>query len=145
MAYFLFTKAILAGEPIKLFNFGHHLRDITYIDDIVDGVVAITGAKARADSSSNSQAPVADSSVTPYRLYNIGKGKPDTLRDMVVAIEHRVGKKATKQKLPLQPGDMLETWADCTALEKDFGYTPSTTLDIGIERFVDWYRDYYQV
>jgi len=145
MAYFLFTRAILSGEPVKLFNRGEHERDFSYIDDVVEGVVAVATGIARPDPAWDSRSPAPDSSFAPFRLYNIGKGKPDRLLDFVGAIERELGRSAIRDELPLQPGDVARTWADCSALEREFGYRPATTIADGIAKFVAWYRAYYHV
>jgi UDP-glucuronate 4-epimerase len=144
MALFLFTKAILANEPIKLFNFGNHQRDFTYIDDVVEGVLRVAKSIQRPDKSFNTDAPDPDHSSAPYRVYNIGRGRTVELMDFVRAIEKNLGKAAIIENLPLQAGDVPKTWADCSALEKDYAYRPDTTVEEGIANFVEWYREYYQ-
>jgi UDP-glucuronate 4-epimerase len=132
MSAFLFVKAILAGEPINVFNNGDMRRDFTYIDDIVNGVVAV------ADG------PPAGPGV-PYRIYNIGNHRSEPLMRFIGVIEQALGKKAEINFLPMQPGDVKETYADITAIQEDFGFQPATSIDQGIPRFVDWYRRHYQV
>lgn len=127
MSPFLFTNAIFNGRPVQIFNEGRHKRDFTYIDDIVDGVISVLDGKVS----------------TPYRLYNIGRGEPIDLLDFVELLEELIGKKATKELLPMQPGDLEASWADVSELKRDFGYQPTTDLRTGLEKFVNWYRDYY--
>lgn len=130
MAMFLFTDAILNDKPIKVFNGGNLSRDFTYIDDIVEGVIATL-----INSSKNKDL---------YKLYNIGNSQPVKLTDFILEIERVVGKTARKEMLPMQPGDVEKTWADVSGLEKDFGYKPKTPISIGIRNFVEWYRNYYK-
>jgi UDP-glucuronate 4-epimerase len=145
MALFLFTRAIMAGEPIKVFNFGNHNRDFTYIDDIVEGVVNIAAKVPEGNPDWDAQNPDPGSSPAPFRVYNIGNSNPVKLDDYIAGVEKALGKKAIREELPLQPGDVPDTWADCSDLERDFGYKPSTPVDEGIARFIAWYRDYYDV
>jgi UDP-glucuronate 4-epimerase len=145
MALFLFTRAILAGKPINIFNYGKHQRNFTYIDDIVEGVIRITDKPAEADPAWNAANPAPDSSNVPYRIYNIGSNKTVQLLDYIDTLEKQLGKKAIRNELPLQPGDVPNTWADCSELGEDFDYEPKTTIDTGIASFVEWYRDYYKV
>jgi UDP-glucuronate 4-epimerase len=145
MALFLFTKAILAGEPIRVFNNGNHTRDFTYIDDIVEGVIRSSDKIAEADPAWNSKTPDPASSSAPFRLYNIGNSQPVKLADYIAAIEAATGKSAIKELVPLQPGDLPDTLADVSALEKSVGYRPATTVADGVRAFVDWYRAYYCV
>lgn len=143
MALFLFTKAILAGEPIKVFNNGEMQRDFTYIDDIVEGVIRVMHKIPEADSSWDPKAPTPSSSCVPYRLYNIGNNQPVPLMDFVHAIEDALGKKAEIDYLPLQAGDVPATYADVDDLIADTGFKPSTPVPEGVQNFVDWYREYY--
>lgn len=143
MALFLFTKAILAGEPINIFNYGKHQRNFTYIDDIVEGVIRIADSPAQVDPNWDAANPAPDSSNAPYRIYNIGSNKTVQLLDYIDTLEKELGKKAIRNELPLQAGDVPNTWADCSELGDDFDYAPSTTIDVGIAKFVEWYRDYY--
>jgi UDP-glucuronate 4-epimerase len=143
MALFLFTKNILAGEPIDVFNGGHHQRDFTFIDDIVHGVVAAVDHVARADPGWDSNAPDPATSSAPYRIYNIGNQRPVALLRYIEVLEECLGRKARKNLLPLQPGDLHDTWADVEALARDVGYRPSTDLKTGVRRFVEWYLGYY--
>ena len=145
MALFLFTRAIMAGEPIKVFNYGKHNRDFTYIDDIVEGVLNIARKIPDGNPDWDAANPDPGSSPAPFRVYNIGNGNPVKLDDYIAAIENALGKKAIREELPLQPGDVPDTWADCSGLERDFGYKPSTPVEEGINRFIAWYRKYYKL
>jgi len=143
MALFLFTKKILAGEPIDVFNYGNHRRDFTYIDDIVGGVVAALDHVATANSDWDSDVPDPATSAVPYRLYNIGNQQPVELMRYIELLEQHLGREAKKNLLPLQLGDVPDTWADVEDLVTDVGYRPATPVEEGIARFVDWYADYY--
>ncbi|MGI9383801.1 MAG: NAD-dependent epimerase [Methyloligellaceae bacterium] len=143
MSLFLFTKKILAGEPIDVFNNGNHARDFTYIDDIVEGVVRTTDTVAQADPDWDSDAPDSATSAAPYRLYNIGNNNPVELMDFIACLEKAIGREAEKNFLPLQPGDVPRTYADIDDLTADMAYTPSTPIEDGIAKFVAWYRDFY--
>ena len=145
MALFLFTRAILAGEPIEVFNHGRMLRDFTYIDDIVEGVVRTLARVARGNPDWDGASPDPGSSQAPWRVYNIGNNEPVALLDMIAMLERALGKTAMKVLKPMQPGDVPSTYADIDALERDVGFRPSTPLEEGIGRFVTWYRDYYRV
>jgi UDP-glucuronate 4-epimerase len=145
MSLFVFTRKLLAGEPIQVFNFGHHARDFTYIDDAVEGVVRVLDAVATPDPNWRPEAPDPATSSAPYRLYNIGNHSPVGLLDYIVAIEKAVGRKAKLELLPQQPGDVEETYAAVEALKAATGFQPHTPLQEGIARFVAWYRDYYRV
>jgi len=145
MALFLFTKNILAGKPIDVFNYGNHRRDFTYVDDIVGGVVAALDRIATPDPSWNGDAPDPATSAAPYRLYNIGNQQPVELMRYIEVLEECLGRKAEKNLLPMQPGDVPDTWADVEDLVEDVGYRPSTPVEVGVRRFVEWYLDYYQV
>ena len=145
MALFLFTKNILAGKPIDVFNHGNHRRDFTYIDDIVEGVVRALDHVARPHPSWDSDRPDPGTSSAPYRLYNIGNSKPVELMRYIEVLEELLGRKAEKNLLPLQPGDVPDTFADVGDLTEDVGYRPSTPVEEGVARFVDWYLDYYDV
>jgi UDP-glucuronate 4-epimerase len=145
MSLFLFTKKILAGEPIDVFNYGDHLRDFTYIDDIVEGVVRTIDKIPEPDSRWNSDAPDPASSSAPYRLFNIGNNRPVSLLDFIECIETALGKKAVKNMLPLQPGDVHKTFAEIDDLTNAVDFTPATGIEEGIKKFVSWYRDYYNV
>jgi UDP-glucuronate 4-epimerase len=143
MALFLFTKSILAGKPIDVFNYGHHRRDFTYVEDIVGGVVASLDHVAQPDADWNSDAPDPASSSAPYRLYNIGNNRPVELMHYIAVLEQCLGRKAEMNLLPLQVGDVPDTWADAEDLVRDVGYRPSTSVEEGVRRFVDWYLGYY--
>jgi UDP-glucuronate 4-epimerase len=144
MALFLFTRAILADEPIKVFNEGRMRRDFTYVDDIVEGVVRLTEKPADPNPHWDPNCPDPGSSSAPYRLFNIGNNQPVELMSFIEAIEKALGKKAKKELLPLQPGDVPATYADIDALVDFVDYRPETSIETGIARFVDWYRDYYR-
>jgi UDP-glucuronate 4-epimerase len=143
MALFLFTRNILAGEPIQVFNHGRHSRDFTYIDDIVEGVMRTLDNVPGPDPAHDPLAPSPATSSAPYRVYNIGNHQPVELLRYIEVIEECLGRKAIKQLLPLQPGDVPDTCADVSALMRDTGYAPSTSVETGVERFVEWYLDYY--
>ena len=145
MALFVFTRRILAGEPIDIFNHGRHSRDFTYIDDIVEGVVRTLDRVPEADPALAESDQTPARSAAPYRLYNIGNHQPVELLRYIDVIEECLGRKAERRLLPMQPGDVPDTWADVEALSSDTGYSPSTPVEIGVKRFVDWYRDYYGV
>ena len=145
MALFLFTKAILAGEPLRLFDHGKHTRDFTYVEDIARGVIAAADRIATADENFDSSKPDVASSSAPWRLYNIGCSRPVQLLRYIEVLEQCLGKKAKTEMLPLQLGDVPDTFADTTDLARDMNYQPSTTIDIGVANFVKWYRDYYKV
>ncbi len=144
MALFLFTQNILAGRPIEVFNGGQHRRDFTYIDDITQGVVAALDHVAAADPTWNSDAPNPSTSSAPYRIYNIGNQQSVPLLRYIEVLEQCLGRKAEKHLLPLQLGDVPDTWADVAALESAVGYRPSTPVETGVRRFVDWYLEYYR-
>jgi UDP-glucuronate 4-epimerase len=143
MALFKFTKAILAGLPIDVFNAGHHQRDFTYVDDIVKGVMAAVDHVATPDEDWNSGDPSPGTSNAPFRIYNIGNQTPVELLRYIEVLETCLGKRAQKNLLPLQPGDLPDTWADVEALVRKVGYRPSTELETGVKRFVEWYLAYY--
>ena len=145
MALFLFTRNILAGEPINVFNYGHHRRDFTYIDDIVEGVIRAMDRVAKPNPDWSSDAPDPATSRAPYRLYNIGSHRPIELMRYIEVLENYLGHKAIKNLLPLQAGDVPDTYADVDALTRDVGYRPATPIEDGVARFVDWYREYYRV
>ncbi len=142
MALFLFTRAIMAGEPIKVFNKGQMQRDFTYVDDIVEGVVRVTDKTATPNPDWDSATPDPGTSSAPYRLYNIGNNNPVMLLDYIAALESALGKKAEMELLPMQPGDVAATCADIDALENAVGYRPATPVDVGINNFVEWYKEY---
>ncbi len=145
MAPFLFTKAILENQPIDVFNYGKMRRDFTYIDDIVEGVVRVLDKVPEPDPNWKSDTPDPSRSNAPYKLYNIGNNQPVELMHFIEVLEDCLGKKAKMNMLPLQPGDVLATYADVDNLVQDVGFKPNTSIETGIERFVAWYRDYYQV
>ena len=145
MALFLFTRSILAGEPINVFNHGCHRRDFTYIDDIVEGVIRCLDHVPGPDPDWDGASPDPGSSAAPWRVYNIGNQQPVQLLDYIELLEQALGRKAVRNLLPLQPGDVPDTFADVDALARDVGYRPSTPVEVGVRRFVDWYRHYYGV
>jgi UDP-glucuronate 4-epimerase len=145
MALFLFTKAIMAGEKIDVFNYGKHRRDFTYIDDIVEGVIRTLDHNAEPNPEWSGAKPDPGTSKGPWRVYNIGNQSPVELLSYIDTLERFLGKTVEKNLLPLQPGDVPDTYADVEALVTDVGYKPNTTIEQGIERFVAWYREYYQV
>lgn len=144
MALFLFTKAILAGEPIQVFNHGDMIRDFTYIDDIVEGVVRVLDHPPAGNAEWSGLKPDPSSSRAPYKVYNIGNQNPVRLMDFVHAIEAALGRKAVIDFQPIQPGDVPATYADVSDLVKDLGYKPETTVPQGIARFMEWYLAYFQ-
>jgi len=144
MALFLFTSKILAGEPIDVFNNGEHSRDFTYIDDIVEGVVRSMDRVAEPNENWSGDAPDPGTSAAPYRLYNIGNNNPVQLMDYIACLEKALGKKAEKNFLPMQPGDVPETHADIDDLARDIGYQTATNIEDGIAKFIEWYRGYYE-
>ena len=145
MALFLFTRKILAGEPIDVFNHGHHTRDFTYIDDIVEGVIRTLDRVAAPDPDYDALHPNPATSSAPYRLYNIGNSNPVELFRYIEVLEECLGRKAEKNLLPLQPGDVPDTSAEVSELMNDTGYRPDTSVEEGVKRFVEWYRGYYGV
>ena len=144
MALFLFTKAILEGKPIKVFNHGRMVRDFTYIDDIIEGVVRVLDHVASPNEAFDRAAPDPGSSPAPYRLYNIGNNNPVQLMEFIEAIETALGRTAEKEYLPLQPGDVPATTADVSDLEADVGFKPATKVQQGIDEFIRWYLEYYK-
>ncbi len=143
MALFKFTRAILRGEKIPVFNYGKHRRDFTYVDDIVEGVIRVMDKPASADGSWHGDAPDLASSADPWRLYNIGNSNPVELLDYIAAIEAALGIEAQMELLPMQPGDVPDTYSDVSELQADFDYRPNTPVSEGVKRFTDWYLDYY--
>ena len=143
MALFLFTKAILAGEPIKLFNHGNHTRDFTYVDDIAEGVIRASDHVAEPNREWSSDQPDPATSNAPFRIFNIGNNKPVKLMEYVTVLEDALGRRAVRELLPMQPGDVPDTYADASDLEAAVGYRPATSVKDGVHRFVDWYRDFY--
>jgi UDP-glucuronate 4-epimerase len=145
MALFLFAKNILEGKPIDVFNHGNHSRDFTYVDDIAEGVVRAADQPAVRDASWRSDEPDPATSSAPWRVFNIGNGKPVPLLRYIEVLEQELGKKAEMNLLPLQPGDVPDTSADVQALVDAVGYRPDTPVEVGVKRFVEWYRSYYRV
>jgi len=145
MALFQFTRNILAGKPIDVFNYGNHRRDFTYVDDIVQGVIRVTDRIATANAGWDSTNPDPGTSAAPYRIYNIGNQQPVELMRYIEVLEACLGRTAEKNMLPLQPGDVPDTYADVEDLVADCGYRPDTPVEVGVQRFVDWYREYYGV
>lgn len=145
MALFLFTRKILAGEPIDVFNHGRHTRDFTYIDDIVEGVIRTLDHVPAPDPNYDPLQPNPGSSNAPWRVYNIGNHRPVELLRYIEVLEEMLGRKAERNLLPMQPGDVPDTHADVEALRRDTGYQPETPIEVGVKNFVDWYRDFYRV
>lgn len=145
MALFKFTRAILAGEPIQVFNYGQHRRDFTFIDDLVEGVIRVLDRVPAGNPDWSGAEPDAATSQAPYRLYNIGNRQPVELMEYIGCLENCLGKKAEMEMLPLQPGDVPDTFADVSELVRDTGYMPSTPVAEGVARFVEWYRGFYRV
>ena len=145
MALFMFTKNIIEGKPIDVYNYGHHRRDFTYIDDIVEGVVRVLDRVAQPDPDWDSNAPDPGASMAPYRIYNIGNSQPVELMRYIEVLEKCLGRKAERRLLPMQPGDVPDTYADVTDLSNDIGYSPSTSVEEGVARFVEWYREFYAI
>ena len=145
MALFLFTKAILEGKPIDVFNHGKMRRDFTFIDDIVEGVIRTSDHTAQPNADWNSDKPDPATSKAPYRLYNIGNNNPVELMHLIGTIEQALGRVAEKRMLPIQPGDVPATYANVEALVQDVGFAPKTPIELGVQRFVAWYRDYYGI
>lgn len=143
MALFLFTKNILEGKPITLFNHGRHSRDFTYVDDIVECVVRVSDTPAGPNPGWSSDAPDPATSNGPFRIYNIGNNTPIQLLDYVAAIEEATGRESIREYVPMQPGDVPDTWADVSDLEREMGYSPNTPVREGVAKFVSWYRSYY--
>ncbi|MEJ2471978.1 MAG: NAD-dependent epimerase [Desulfuromonadales bacterium] len=143
MALFLFTRAILAGRPIDVFNHGRMRRDFTYIDDIIEGVVRVNDRPASADPQWSGDQPDPGTSAAPYRVYNIGNNQPVELMHLIETLEQALGQTAQKNFLPIQPGDVPATWANVDDLSRDVGFKPATPIEVGVQRFVDWYRGYY--
>ncbi len=145
MALFLFTRAILAGEPIEVYNQGHHRRDFTYVDDIVEGVLRVSARVAAPNPAWDGEQPDPASSLAPFRVYNIGNNRPVELLRYIEVIEECLGRSAVKHLLPMQPGDVPETSANIDDLSADVGYRPATPIETGVRNFIAWYRDYYKV
>ena len=145
MSPFIFVRNILSGEPIDVFNHGRHQRDFTYIDDIVDGIVSVLDLPATSDPEWSGDSPNPGSSADPYRLYNIGSHRPVELMRYIEIMEECLGRKAVLNLLPRQPGDVLATYADIDSLTESVGYRPRVSLEDGLSRFIDWYKEYYSV
>ena len=145
MALFKFTRAMLAGEKIPVFNYGKHRRDFTYVDDIVEGVIRVLDQPARSNPAWSGANPDAGTSLAPWRVYNIGNNSPVELMDYIAALEKALGKKAEMEMLPLQPGDVPDTYADVSDLVEQFDYKPATPVEQGIANFVSWYRNYFNL
>lgn len=145
MALFKFTKAMLGGESIPVFNYGKHRRDFTYIDDIVEGVVRVLDRPATSNPDWDGDQPDSGSSLCPWRVYNIGNNNPVELMDYIGALENALGVKAEMELLPLQPGDVPDTYADVGDLVSEFDYKPATSVETGVSLFIEWYRNYYQL
>jgi UDP-glucuronate 4-epimerase len=145
MALFMFTRNIIEGKPIDVFNYGNHRRDFTYIDDIVEGVIRTMDHTAQPNEDWDPAHPDPGTSRAPYRIYNIGNQQPVELMRYIEVIEECLGKKAEKNLLPMQPGDVPDTYADTEDLVRDVGYQPGTPIETGVRNFVDWYLDYYQI
>jgi UDP-glucuronate 4-epimerase len=145
MALFLFARAILAGKPIEVFNHGHHKRDFTYVSDIVEGVIRVLDRVPQPDLSWNSGRPDPARSRAPYRIYNIGSNRPVDLLRYIEVLEDCLQRKAEKIMLPMQSGDVADTFADVRELVEDVGYQPDTPVEVGVANFVEWYREYYRV
>ena len=145
MAMFLFAKAILSGQPIDVFNNGQMRRDFTFIDDIAEGVVRTSDLVASPNAAWDGKSPDPGTSAAPYRLYNIGNHNPVELLYLIETLEKALGRTATKHMMPMQMGDVPATYADVEALTQDTGFTPATPIEVGVERFVKWYRDYYRM
>ncbi|WP_266169874.1 NAD-dependent epimerase [Dyella subtropica] len=143
MSPMLFADRISRGEPIDVFNFGNHSRDFTYIDDIVEGVICTLDHPAQPDPDYNAEQPHLGTSSAPYRVYNIGNDQPVQLLRFIELMEQNLGRTVEKRLLPMQPGDVPDTWADVSALRRDVGYAPNTSIEEGVKRFVAWYRGYY--
>jgi UDP-glucuronate 4-epimerase len=145
MSPILFADRIVRGEPIDVFNYGNHSRDFTYIDDIVEGVIRTLDHPAQPDPAYDPLQPNPGTSGAPYRVYNIGNDQPVQLMRFIELMEQNLGRTAEKNLLPMQPGDVPDTWADVSALRRDVGYAPNTSIEEGVKRFVQWYRDYHHV
>lgn len=143
MSPILFADRISRGEPIDVFNFGHHSRDFTYVDDIVEGVIRTLDHPAEADPAYDAMQPNPGSSSAPYRVYNLGNDQPVQLLRFIELLEQHLGRSVEKRLLPMQPGDVPDTWADVSALRRDVGYAPQTSIEDGVAKFVAWYREYF--
>jgi UDP-glucuronate 4-epimerase len=144
MSPILFADRIVRGEPIDVFNYGNHSRDFTYVDDIVEGLIRTLDHAAQPDPAYDALQPNAGTSSAPYRLYNIGNDQPVQLMRFIELLEQNLGRSVEKRLLPMQPGDVPDTWADVSALRRDVGYAPNTPIETGVARFAQWYRSYYR-
>jgi UDP-glucuronate 4-epimerase len=145
MALYRFTEAIFQGKPIDVYNHGLMERDFTYVDDVVEAMVRMVDRPAEPNAQWDGERPDPATSNAPYRIYNIGNNRPVKLSEFIQQIERATGRKAVQRMLPMQPGDVLSTFANIDDLQRDFGFSPSTTIDEGIERFVAWYRQYHRI
>lgn len=145
MALFKFAKNIIEGKPIDVYNFGKMSRDFTYIDDIVEGIIRVIDNPPGGDKNWDGKHPDPSTSIVPFKIYNIGNGKPVGLTMFIDVIEKAIGKKAERKLLPMQPGDVSETWADTSTLRRDTGYSPGTPVEEGIGKFIKWFRDFYKI
>ncbi len=145
MAYYSFTKDIIEGKPIKVFNHGKMERDFTYIDDIVEAICKLVGKPPEANAEWDERTDDLSTSFAPYKIYNIGNNKPVQLMKFINVLEEKIGRQAEKIYIDMQPGDVLRTYADVSDLEKDIGFRPNTSLEEGLGKFVDWYKEYYNV
>ncbi len=145
MALYIFTKAILEGKPIQVFNNGEMMRDFTYVDDIVEGILKVMNRPPQPNPDWKVSSGAVSSSSAPYKLYNIGNNAPVKLTQFIEAIEQETGKKAICKMMPLQPGDVPSTYADVSDLMNDTGFTPNTSIAHGVKKFIDWYNDYYKI
>ena len=145
MALFLFTKSILEGKSIQVFNYGKHKRDFTFIDDIVEGIIRVLDKPAEPNLKWSAANPNPGSSFAPWRVYNIGNNSPVELSDYITAIEDNLGIKAKLELLPLQPGDVPDTYADVSDIVSEFNYKPATPISEGVAKFVKWYKEYYRI
>jgi UDP-glucuronate 4-epimerase len=145
MSLFMFTRNILDGKPIDVFNYGNHRRDFTYVDDIVEGVIRVIDKPAQVNPSWAGENPDPGTSLAPYRIYNIGNNNPVNLLTFIETLEKCLGKEAIKNLLPLQPGDVPDTYADVSDLVNDLGYKPGTLLETGVRNFVEWYKNFYRI
>jgi len=143
MALFKFVRNILEGKPIEVYNYGKMERDFTYIDDIVNGIKRVLVRPPKGNPNWDGLNPDPSSSTAPYKIYNIGNGKPVKLMDFIGVMEKKLGKEGEKKMMPIQPGDVVKTWADTKDLEADTGYRPATPVETGVGKFIDWYRDFY--
>ena len=145
MALFKFTKNIFEGKPIDVYNNGNMSRDFTYIGDIITGIKRVLKSPAQPNSDWSGENPDPSSSVAPYKIYNIGNGSPVGLMKFIETLEEIIGKKSEKRFMPMQPGDVVSTWADTSALEKVTGYSPGAPLKDGVKKFVNWYKEFYKI